>query len=194
MLRERAWEVVCEYVQDVGLRRHILSVGAAMRDYAGRLGEDADWWEAVGLLHDFDWEIHPTLAEHPMLGAPILRARGWDEEIIRVILSHFEEGTGVAPTKVVDFALLACDEITGLILATALVRPNRNLLEVGLDSVKKKWKTRQFAAGVDRDEVIRHTAAFSQVAFAGQLELWTHIGHVLASMQSIAQELGLGGS
>ena len=194
LLRERAWELVCEFVQDKGLRRHILSVGAAMRWYAGELGYDVDFWEAAGLLHDFDWEIHPNLNEHPMQGAPILRARGWDEEIIRVILSHYAEGTGVLPTKAVDFALLACDEITGLILATALVRPNRNLLEVALPSVQKKWKNRQFAAGVDRDSVVKATEDFSRIAFAGQLDLWTHVANVLTAMQTLAAELGLDGS
>lgn len=194
MLSPQAWALTCEYVQDPGLRRHILSVGAAMRWYADRLGGDPDRWQAIGLLHDFDWEIHPNLNEHPMQGAPILRGRGWDEEIIRVILSHYEEGTGVPRSQPVDFALLACDEITGLILATALVRPNRNLHDVALSSIQKKWKNRQFAAGVDREHVAAVTADFSRVAFDGQLDLWTHIANVLAAMQTIADQLGLDGA
>lgn len=194
MLTPQAWSLTCEYVQDPGLRRHILSVGAAMHWYGNHLGYDPDRWQAIGLLHDFDWEIHPNLNEHPMLGAPILRARGWDEEIIRVILSHYEEGTGVPRNQPVDFALLACDEITGLILATALVRPNRNLHEVTLSSIQKKWKNRQFAAGVDREHVAQVTADFSRVAFDGQLDLWTHIANVLAAMQTIADQLGLAGA
>lgn len=190
---DRAWELVCTYVQDAGLRRHMRSVGAAMRFYAEQLGEDADYWEAIGRIHDFDWEIHPNLNEHPMLGAPILRENGWDEETIRIIMSHYEGGTGVAPEKPVDFALLACDEITGLIIASALVRPNRNVADVQLTSVRKKWNTRRFAAGVDRDHVEQVTADFSRVCFDGQLGLWTHIGNVLSAMQAVAADLELDG-
>ncbi|MFQ5419076.1 MAG: HDIG domain-containing metalloprotein, partial [Anaerolineae bacterium] len=107
--RQQAWELVCEFVQDAGLRRHMLSVAAAMGLYAEQLGEDADYWRVVGLLHDFDWEIHPDLDRHPIKGADILRQRGVDEEIIRVILSHYTEGTGVERENPIDFALLACD-------------------------------------------------------------------------------------
>ncbi|RMG97175.1 MAG: HDIG domain-containing protein [Chloroflexi bacterium] len=191
--RENAWATVCEFVQDEGLRRHMLAVGAAMRWYAEKLGEDSDYWEVVGLLHDFDWEIHPDLNQHPIKGADILRERGWDEEIIRTILSHYTEGTGVPREKPVDFALLACDEITGLIIATALVRPSRNIADVTLKSLRKKWKDRRFAAGVDRAHVEEVTADFSRVCFDGQLDLWTHIGNVLTAMQGIADSLQLDG-
>ncbi|MCO5183929.1 MAG: HAD family hydrolase [Anaerolineae bacterium] len=190
---DRAWALVCQYVQDAGLRRHMRSVGVAMRFYADQLGEDADYWEAIGRIHDFDWEIHPNLNEHPMLGAPILRENGWDDETIRIIMSHYEGGTGVAPEKPVDFALLACDEITGLIIASALVRPNRNILDVQLKSVRKKWNTRRFAAGVDRDHVEQATADFSRVCFGEQLDLWTHVGNVLSAMQGAAADLELDG-
>lgn len=190
---DRAWALVCQYVQDAGLRRHMRSVGVAMRFYAEQLGEDADYWEAIGRIHDFDWEIHPNLNEHPMLGAPILRENGWDDETIRIIMSHYEGGTGVAPEKPVDFALLACDEITGLIIASALVRPNRNILDVQLKSVRKKWNTRRFAAGVDRDHVEQATADFSRVCFGEQLDLWTHVGNVLSAMQGAAADLELDG-
>ncbi|MCO5186958.1 MAG: HAD family hydrolase [Anaerolineae bacterium] len=190
---DRAWALVCQYVQDAGLRRHMRSVGVAMRFYADQLGEDADYWEAIGRIHDFDWEIHPNLNEHPMLGAPILRENGWDDETIRIIMSHYEGGTGVAPEKPVDFALLACDEITGLIIASALVRPNRNILDVQLKSVRKKWNTRRFAAGVDRDHVEQATVDFSRVCFGEQLDLWTHVGNVLSAMQGAAADLELDG-
>ncbi len=190
---DRAWALVCRYVQDAGLRRHMRSVGVAMRFYADQLGEDADYWEAIGRIHDFDWEIHPNLNEHPMLGAPILRENGWDDETIRIIMSHYEGGTGVAPEKPVDFALLACDEITGLIIASALVRPNRNILDVQLKSVRKKWNTRRFAAGVDRDHVEQATVDFSRVCFGEQLDLWTHVGNVLSAMQGAAADLELDG-
>ncbi|MCA9973214.1 MAG: HDIG domain-containing protein [Anaerolineales bacterium] len=191
--RQDAWNLVCEFVQDDGLRRHMLAVAAAMRSYAERLGYDPAYWETIGLLHDFDWEIHPNLNEHPTKGADILRDRGWDEETIRVILSHYTEGTGVKREKPIDFALLACDEITGLIIATALVRPSKNVGDVELKSLRKKWKDRRFAAGVDRDHVVQVTADFSRICFNEQLDLWQHIGHVLAAMQSDATVLELDG-
>lgn len=191
--RAEAWDLVCEFVQDQGLRRHMLAVSAAMRYYAQILNEDPDYWGTVGLVHDFDWEIHPDLDRHPIKGADILRERGWDEETIRVILSHYEEGTGVAREKPIDFALLANDEITGLIVATTLVRPSKNIAEVKLKSIRKKWKNHKFAAGVNRAEVEAETADFSQACFDGQLDLWTHINHVLTAMQRAAAELDLDG-
>lgn len=191
--RDDAWQLVTRYVQDRGLRRHMLAVSAAMRAYAEQLSHDADYWATVGLLHDFDWEIHPDLDRHPIAGAGILRAEGWDEETIRVILSHYTEGTGVAREKPIDFALMACDEITGLIVATTLVRASRNIAEVTTDSLRKKWKDKRFAAGVDREDVTAATADFSRVCFKGTLELWEHIGNVLAAMQVAAAELELDG-
>jgi putative nucleotidyltransferase with HDIG domain len=191
--RADAWETVCRYVSDRGLRRHMQAVSAAMRFYANRLGEDPEAWATVGLLHDFDWEIHPGLDEHPMKGAGILRAEGWDEETIRVILSHYTEGTGVARHKPIDFALLACDEITGLIIAATLVRPSMDIGELSVASLRKKWKDRRFAAGVDREHVAEMTADFSRVCFDGGLELWGHIENVLTAMQADAAELELDG-
>jgi putative nucleotidyltransferase with HDIG domain len=189
-----AWNLVCEFVQDEGLRRHMLAVSAAMRWYALHLEADADMWQTIGLLHDFDWEIHPDLDRHPIAGSVILRERGWDEETIRIILSHYTEGTGIEREKPVDFALLACDEITGLIIASTLVRPSKDIREVELSSVRKKWKNRAFAAGVDRDHVEQVTADFSRVCFAGQLDLWQHVGNVLVAMQDAAATLKLDGS
>ena len=191
--RADAWETVCRYVSDRGLRRHMQAVSAAMRFYANRLGEDPEAWVTVGLLHDFDWEIHPGLDEHPIKGADILRAEGWDEETIRVILSHYTEGTGVAREKAIDFALLACDEITGLIIAATLVRPSMDIGELSVASLRKKWKDRRFAAGVDREHVAEMTADFSRVCFDGGLELWSHIENVLIAMQADAAELELDG-
>ena len=190
---EQAWELVCEFAQDAGLRRHMLSAAAAMGFYAEKLGEDVDYWRVVGLIHDFDWQIHPDLDRHPIKGADILRERGVDAEMIRAILSHYTEGTGVKREKPIDFALLACDEITGLIIATALVRPSRNIADVKLKSIRKKWKDRRFAAGVDREHVTAVTADFSRICFGGELALWTHIGHVLAAMQNEAAALELDG-
>ena len=191
--RDEAWNLVCEFVKDVGLRRHMLAVSAVMRFYAECLGEDADYWEVVGLIHDFDWEVHSDLDRHPVQGAPILRERGWDEEAIRVILSHYTEGTGVEREKPIDYALLACDEITGLVIATALVRPSRNIGDVKIRSLRKKWKTLRFAAGVDREHVTEVTADFSRECFGGQLDLWQHIGNVLTAMQAAAAILELDG-
>lgn len=191
--RDEAWALVTKYVQDPGLRRHMLSVAAAMRYYAVLLGEDEEQWEVIGLIHDFDWEIHPDLDRHPIAGSEILREEGWDEETIRTVLSHYTEGTNVPREKPVDFALMANDEVTGLIVATTLVRPSKNIADVKLKSVRKKWKNRAFAAGVDREEVDRHTADFSRVCFDDQLDLWTHIGNVLLAMQADAEQLELDG-
>ncbi|MEK6573024.1 MAG: ElyC/SanA/YdcF family protein, partial [Chloroflexota bacterium] len=191
--RDFGWQLVTEHVKDVGLRRHMLAVEAAMRWYARPLGQDEELWGCVGLIHDFDWEIHPDLDRHPIEGSKILRARGVDEEIIRTILSHYTEGTGIEREKPIDFALLACDEITGLIIATALVRPSKNIADVEVSSVKKKWRTPAFAAGVHRDQAEAATADFSRACFDGKLDLWTHAGNVLAAMQGAAAELDLDG-
>jgi putative nucleotidyltransferase with HDIG domain len=193
MDRNLAWQTVCEFVKDAGLRRHMLAVEAAMHHYARSLGGDEERWALAGLLHDFDWEIHPTLHDHPARGAPILRERGLDEDTITAILSHNTEGTGIKPSWPIDYALSACDEITGLVIAVALVRPSKDIREVEVKSIKKKWKEKSFAAGVNRDEVERAVTAFSTACFDGNLDLWDHAGHVLVAMQSIAAELDLDG-
>jgi predicted hydrolase (HD superfamily) len=164
-----------------------------MRWYAPRLGADEQRWGLTGLLHDFDWEIHPTLADHPAKGAPILRERGVVEEIVSSILSHNTEATGVPRTRPMDYALLACDEITGLIVAVALVRPTKDIREAEVKSVKKKWKEKYFAAGVHREQVEAATADFSRACFDGKLELWEHVGNVLTAMHGAAAALELDG-
>ncbi len=186
MDRESAWQIVTEYVKEAGLRRHMLAVEAAMRFYAGELSGDPDLWGLAGLLHDFDWEIHPDLERHPAQGAPILREKGCGEDVIRCILSHSTAYTRVPREQPMDYALLACDEITGLIIATALVRPSKDIREVQVSSVKKKWKDRAFAAGVDRQHVEQVTTEFSTACYGGKLELWTHVGNVLSAMQGAA--------
>lgn len=193
MTRDQAWQTVCEFVKDRGLRRHMLAVESAMRFYADRLNGDAEKWALTGLLHDFDWEIHPTLEDHPAKGAPILRQRGADEEIVTAILSHNTASTGISPTTPMQFALMACDEITGLIIATALVRPTRDIRQVEVKSVKNKWKQESFAAGVHRKTVEDATTAFGNACFEGKLDLWQHVGNVLAAMQAVAPELDLDG-
>ena len=172
----------------------MIAVEAAMRHYARQLAptEESDW-ALAGLLHDFDWEIHPNLADHPARGAPILRERGVPESVVTAILSHNTASTGVHPTRPIDFALNASDEITGLIIATALVRPSKNIADVEVKSVKNKWKQPSFAAGVHRPEVERVAAEFSRACFNGQLDTWTHIANVLAAMQSAAADLDLDG-
>jgi len=182
MNREEALALVREYVKNENLVRHMLAVEAAMRFYAERFGEDPERWGVVGLLHDFDWEIHPTLDEHPQAGMPILRARGVDEGIIRAVLSHADH-TGVSRDSRMEKALSACDEITGLITAVALVRPSRSLDDLTSSSVKKKWKDRAFAAGASREEIEKSTAEFG-------LPLWAHVDNVIVALRRIAPDLG----
>ncbi len=180
--RERAWETLTRYTQSEALRRHALAVEASVGSYAQRFGEDEELWRATALLHDFDYEIHPTLDEHPQDGAPILREEGWPEEVIEAVLSHAEhlEMPRDTPLK---RTLFACDELSGFVHACGLVRPT------GIDglepkSVKKKLKQPSFAAGVHRDEV------YAGAELIG-LELDEHIRNVIAAMQPIAPELGL---
>jgi putative nucleotidyltransferase with HDIG domain len=185
MERHKALEIVDEYVKNENLVRHMLAVETAMRYYADKFGEDEDLWGVTGLLHDFDWEIHPTLEEHPQAGEPILRERGVPEVIIRAIQSHAEH-TGVPRKTLMEKALFACDEITGLITAVALVRPSRSLHDLKVKSVKKKWKDKSFAAGTNRDEIEQGAQEFG-------VELWEHVGNVIEAMRMIAPDLGLDG-
>jgi putative nucleotidyltransferase with HDIG domain len=185
MNRPEALAIVREYIKNEHLVRHMLAVEAAMRFYAEKYGQDPETWGIVGLLHDFDWEIHPTLENHPQSGAPILRQRGVPEEIIRAVLSHADH-TGVPRQSLMEKALYACDEITGLVTAVALVRPSRSLHDLEASSVKKKWKDKAFAAGANREEITKATADFG-------LELWEHVGNVILAMRRIAPDLGLEG-
>src|ERR1044072_6869296 len=191
MTREEAWQLVRDNVQAVRLRRHTLSAAAAMRAYAAKLGGDVEQWGLAGLLHDWDGEIHPTLETHVVEGTPILREKGVPEPVLQAILSHNEAATGVRRREPIDFALLANYEVTGLIIAAAFVRPSKNVGDVELKSIKKRWKERIFAAGVDRDHVEKVTAELGAACFGGQLDLWDHVGNVLAAMQGIAAELEL---
>ena len=193
MNRDRAWEIVQQHVEAEGLRRHMLSVEAAMRLYAEKLDEDRETWGLAGLLHDYDWEIHPTLEQHPKEGIPLLREAGCPETVLQAILSHNTAGTGIARSRPIDYALLACDEITGLLIAATLVRPDRNIAELKLKSIKKRWKSKVFAGGVNRDEVAEATADFSRECFSGGLELWDHAQNVLEAMQGAAEALDLDG-
>jgi putative nucleotidyltransferase with HDIG domain len=189
MNREAAWQIVTEFTASDSLRKHMLSVEAAMRAYAPRFNGNVELWGTIGLLHDFDYERYPEIAidGHPVVGSKILRERGVSEEIIRCILSHATEVSGVQRVTPMEKALFAVDELTGLITATALVRPSKNIADVTVSSVKKKWKDKAFAAGVDRTE-IEHAAADLGVP------LDEHIDVVLRAMQAIAPTLGLDGS
>lgn len=184
MTREDALKIVREYVKSESLVRHMLAVESAMAAYANKFGENEETYRITGLLHDFDWEIHPTLDGHPMKGAPILKERGVSDEIIRAIQSHASR-TGVTRDSNMEKALFACDEITGLITTTALVRPSKKIAEVEIKSIKKKWKDKGFAAGVNRQDV-------EQGARELGVDLWEeHIPTVLKAMQGIADDLGL---
>jgi putative nucleotidyltransferase with HDIG domain len=185
MDRTEALNIVHDYVKNENLVRHMLAVEAAMRFYAAKYGEDQDLWGITGILHDFDWEIHPTLEEHPLAGEPILRERGVPEVVIRAIMSHADH-TGIPRTTRMEKALFACDEITGLITAVALVRPSRSLYDLEAKSVKKKWKDKAFAAGANREEIAKAAEEFG-------MELWEHVQNVILAMRTIAPELGLAG-
>lgn len=186
MSRDEALALVREFVKNENLVKHMLAVEACMRFYAEKFNQDVEAWGLLGLIHDFDWEIHPTLEEHPLAGAPILRERGVPEDIIQDILSHADR-TGVPRDTPRRKALYACDEITGFVTAVALVRPSRSLLDLEVSSVRKKWKDKAFAAGAERANIEMATADFG-------VEIWEHVGNVIIAMRRIAPELGLVGN
>jgi putative nucleotidyltransferase with HDIG domain len=187
--RDDAWNLVTEWTQSESLRKHMLAVEAGMRAYARRFDEDEETWATVGVLHDFDYERYPDVAVqgHPVVGSKVLRDAGWPEDVIRCILSHATEITGVERQTPMEKALFAVDELTGLITAVTLVRPGKNIADVKVSSVKKKWKDKAFAAGVHRDEI-------EKAAVDLGVPLDEHIGVVLAAMQAAAPALGLDGS
>jgi len=186
MNRKDALAIVHQYIKNPNLIKHMLAVEAAMRFYARKFGEDEEKWGLTALLHDFDWEIHPTMEEHPMAGEPILREHDVPEEIIRAVLSHASH-TGILRETLMEKALFACDEVTGLITAVALVRPSRALYDLKPKSVKNKWKDRSFAAGANREEIEQGAAELG-------VELWEHVANVIEAMNGIAEELDLAGS
>jgi putative nucleotidyltransferase with HDIG domain len=180
--RDRAWETLTRYTVSEALLRHALAVEASVGWYARHFGEDEERWRVIALLHDFDYEIHPTLDKHPQDGAPILREEGYPEDVIEAVLSHAEHLEMPRDTALKK-TLFACDELSGFIHACGLVRPT------GLDglepkSVRKKLKQPSFAAGVHRDEV------YAGAELLG-LELDEHIRNVIAALQPIAPQLGL---
>lgn len=186
MNRESALAVVHEFVKSEGLRKHMQAVGVCMAAYAAKYGEDAEKWEVTGILHDFDWEIHPTLPDHPTKGEPILAERGVSEEIRKAILSH-ADFTGVPRISAMEKALFACDELAGFITAVSYVKPSKSVHEVDAAGVMKKMKDKAFARAVNRDD-IRNGAAELGVPIE------EHIAFCIAAMQARAAELGIEGN
>jgi predicted hydrolase (HD superfamily) len=189
--REEALALQHQYTASESLRKHMLAVEAAMRAYAAHFGEDADRWGLAGLIHDFDYERFPNAAhsptdEHPAEGVRILRAKGWPEDILQAILGHATY-TGVARETRMAKALFAVDELTGLVTATALVRPSRSVHEVDAKSVRKKMKDKAFAKGVSRDDVVLGASELG-------VDLDTHIQFVVDAMRGAADSLGLAGT
>jgi putative nucleotidyltransferase with HDIG domain len=180
--REEAWALIQEYGSTENHVRHMLAVEAAMRAYARHFGQDEDLWGAIGLVHDFDYDQFPD--EHPYSGARILREKGYTEEIANTILSH--GNTGVPRDTPLAKTLHAVDELTGFLVAVALVRPSKDIRDVKIKSVRKKWKDKAFAAAVNREEIQRAAEALD-------VDLWEHVGVVLEAMQGIAGEVGLDG-
>jgi putative nucleotidyltransferase with HDIG domain len=186
LTRDSAWALLNEWTQSPQLIRHMLAVEAAMRAYARRFGEDESLWGIVGLIHDFDYERYPDLSieGHPLVGVRVLRERGVSETILRAILAHASEYTGVSPESRLEKTLVAVDELTGFITAVALVRPSKSIRDVEVKSVRKKWKDKLFAAAVNREEIERAAEALG-------VPLDEHIQITLDAMKAIAGALGL---
>ncbi len=182
-MREDAYALLCEYTQSESLIKHALAVEAVMRAFARRYGEDAETWGIAGLLHDFDYERYPNPPDHPMRGAEVLRERGYPEEIVRAILGHADY-TGVPRDTLLAKVLYAVDELTGFIIACALVRPSRSLDDLPVASVKKKLKDKAFARGVDRAIVYRGAEELG-------MELEELIAFIIAALRPIGEQLGL---
>lgn len=185
MTRAEAYQLMCEWTASESLRKHMLAVEAAMRFYARKFGEDEETWAVVGLLHDMDYEKHPSKEEHPYQTVKLLRERGEPEAIVRAILAHADY-SGVTPETPMEKTILAVDELCGFLTAVALVRPNKSLLDVEVSSVKKKMKDKAFARQVSRDDISRGAALLG-------LTLDEHIANCLAAMKAVAGELGLAG-
>ena len=185
MTKQEAWEIVCEFTKSEGLRKHGLAVSVCVEAYAGKFGEDAEKWAVTAMLHDFDWEIHPQLPDHPRKGEAILAGRGVSEEIRRAILSHagFED---VPRQTLLEHTLFACDELAGFITACSYVKPSKSVHEVETASVKKKMKDKAFARAVNRDDIVNGSAEMG-------IPLEEHIDFCIKAMQAKAVELGLEG-
>jgi putative nucleotidyltransferase with HDIG domain len=187
LTRDDAWQLLNEYTKSESLLKHALAVEAAVRGYARKFGEDEEAWGITALLHDFDYERWPTLGDHPNKGAEIMRGKGYPEWMIRAILSHAQEITGVTRESSLEKTLFACDELAGFVTAASLVRPSKSVMDLEPKSVVKRMKDKAFARGVKREDL--HEGA----KLLG-LPLEEHIGNVIASMRERADELGLRGT
>jgi putative nucleotidyltransferase with HDIG domain len=189
--REDAWKLVCEYTASESLRKHMLAVEACVRAYARKFGADEQQWSVAALLHDFDYERWPNAEhapdkEHPAEGAKILREQGYSDETVRAILSHADY-TGVARETQLEHVLFACDEISGFLTACTYVRPSKSILDLEVDSVKKRLKDKAFAKGVSRDDVRKGAEELG-------VPLEEHIQFCIAALRENADALGLRGS
>ena len=184
MDRDEAWELLCEYTQGEGLRKHGLAVEGIMRHFARKHGEDEQSWAIVGLIHDFDYERYPD--EHPQRGSEVLRERGLPADSVQAVLAHGDH-LGVPRETLMAKTLFAVDELAGFITAVALVRPSKSLHDVKLSSVKKKLKDKAFARAINRDDIAKGAAELG-------IELDELIGEAISGMQAVADELGLAGS
>jgi putative nucleotidyltransferase with HDIG domain len=188
MTRDEAWQIVCEYVKNESLRKHMLAVEACMRAYARYYGEDEELWATIGVLHDFDFEIHPTLDQHPQDGAAILRERGVPDDVIYSVLSHAEHLQDSHPRQQLrERVLVAVDELSGLTTAVALVRPSKSIFDVDVAAVKKKWKDKAFARAINRQEIDHFTAELG-------VPMDEHMARVIKALQDNADALGIRGT
>lgn len=185
MDREQAWELLCEYTKSDNLRRHALAVEACVGAYAAMFREDETKWRVTAILHDFDYEIHPTLPDHPLKGEPILAARGVDGDIRRAILSH-AGFSGVSRDSQLEKTLFACDELAGFLTACSYVKPSRSIAEVDTKSVRKKLKDKAFARSVSREDIVNGAAELG-------VDLDRHIEFCIGAMRERATDLGLAG-
>lgn len=183
MHREDAWNILIEHSREERTRRHGIAVEATMRAYAGLLHEDVEKWGITGLLHDFDWEIHPTEDLHPKEGSKLLAARGVPEDIRYAILCH-APFLGLEYTSKMDRAIFACDELSGFVTACALVKPDKSLSAIEPASVRKKMKDRAFARAVNRDDLVKGAADLG-------VELDEHIRFVAEALKPVARDLGI---
>ncbi len=179
--RDEVWQLLTQYTEADYLRKHHLAVEAAMRWYARKFGQDENLWGNVGLIHDFAYEKFPD--QHPQKDGEILREQGWPENLVRAVMSHGDH-LSLPRTELIEKTLYAVDELTGLVIAVALVRPSKKLADVDVAGVKKKWKDKAFARGVNRDQVTKGAQELG-------LPLDEHIGNVIAALQAAAPELGL---
>ncbi len=186
MTRQQAWDILCEFTKSDGLRKHGLAVSVCLEAYAQLYGADPEAWGVTGILHDFDWEMHPQLPDHPDKGSLILAERGVSQEIRAAILSHVPDRKHLRVSQL-ERALFACDELAGLLTAISYVKPSRSIHEVDVKSARKKMKDKAFARAVNRDDIINGAAELG-------VELDPHIEFCIQAMRARAAELGLEGA